>query len=79
MADEILEVSEICPDTNHTMRVLLLRHGDNFEILVEVKELTNAGYEFIQVSAQEISGSEASARTEFNFVVMQIASLDSLD
>lgn len=65
MKAEILEVSDICPDTNHTIRVVLLKRGEIFEILTEAKELVNNSYDFVPISTQTISSDEKTARRQF--------------
>lgn len=78
MSSEILDVSDVCPDTNNTIRVILLKHDDHFEIITEAKELVGEVYEFVETGRQKVSDEKA-ARAQFQFTVDQLASLDSLE
>lgn len=78
MSSEILEVSDICPDTDFTIRVILVRHDNRFEIITETKELVGEVFEFVETGRQTVLD-EKSARIQFKLTVDQIASLDSLE
>lgn len=78
MSSEILEVSDVCPNTNNTIRVILLKQDEHFEIITEAKELVGEVYEFVETGRHKVSDEKA-ARARFQFTVDQLASLDSLE
>ncbi|MGE0764419.1 MAG: hypothetical protein AB7N80_14175 [Bdellovibrionales bacterium] len=78
MKSEILEVSEVCPDTDSAIRVILMKCNDHFEIVTETKERIGVAFEFIETGRQTVRD-EKSARAQFQLTVDQIASLDSLE